>query len=405
MTERSGNGKTPKIEPYAFHLRGDADEVDHGDWQFEPREAPSPAEVTGLPILTAGELVLANPALRPFLIDGLLREGETANIIAPPKVGKSWLAYGLAIAVATGRRWLDAFTTSTGDVLLIDNELHRETIAHRLPKVAEAMAVPWSEVAEKIGVLSLRGQPKDLRALKPQLVTLGRGRYKLVIVDAFYRTLPDGTDENSNAEITSLYNLVDSIAAALRASFAFVHHASKGDQSAKAVTDVGSGAGSQSRATDTHIIIRPHQEAGAVVLEAAVRSFPPVPATCLRWTFPVWTPALDLDPMLLRSARSKRRGTGDEKPAKEPKEVWNAKRFAATFGRKELQPRSVVLDEARAARLSDRKANDLLRAALDREFLFEVKVNRRNLITSVRPEPTDGQSTGARAHTPHTPPA
>jgi len=47
------------------------------------------------------------------------------NVIAPPKVGKSWLASDMALAVATGRPWLDRFPTEASDVLIIDNELTR----------------------------------------------------------------------------------------------------------------------------------------------------------------------------------------------------------------------------------------------------------------------------------------
>ena len=42
------------------------------------------------------------PRLRPVLIHGFLRIGETMNIIAPPKTGKSWLVTDLALAVASG---------------------------------------------------------------------------------------------------------------------------------------------------------------------------------------------------------------------------------------------------------------------------------------------------------------
>ena len=42
--------------------------------------------------------------------------------------------------------------------------------------------------------------------------------------------------------------------------------ASKGDQSGKSTTDVGSGAGSQSRAADTHLIIRQHEQEDVAVM-------------------------------------------------------------------------------------------------------------------------------------------
>ncbi|WP_149498466.1 AAA family ATPase [Roseiconus lacunae] len=67
--------------------------------------------------------------LQPPVIHGLLRVGETMNVIAPPKVGKSWLASDMALAVATGRPWLDRFPTETGDVLIIDNELQSSSNA------------------------------------------------------------------------------------------------------------------------------------------------------------------------------------------------------------------------------------------------------------------------------------
>ncbi len=61
---------------------------------------------------------------------------------------------------------------------------------------------------------------------------------------------------------TELYNRVDQYAASTGAAWMLVHHATKGAQNEKRVTDVGSGSGSQSRAADTHIVLRDHQEQG-----------------------------------------------------------------------------------------------------------------------------------------------
>lgn len=84
---------------------------------------------SGPSILSVGQLLKDHPELRPPVVNGLLRIGETMNIIAPPKYGKSWLVTDLAMAVATGRRWLDAFDTTQGNVLILDKELHSETSA------------------------------------------------------------------------------------------------------------------------------------------------------------------------------------------------------------------------------------------------------------------------------------
>ena len=118
------------------------------------------------------------------------------NIIAPTKIGKSWLVLDLAMAVATGRAWLGTFPTEPGNVLLIDNELHRETLSHRLHRVAEARGISARELETAITVVPLRGRLRDLKGLTAALANLHHHHFALCIVDAFYRTLPIDTDEN-----------------------------------------------------------------------------------------------------------------------------------------------------------------------------------------------------------------
>jgi hypothetical protein len=347
-----------------------------------------------LPVITLGTLVDNYPDMRQPIIDGLLRVGETANIIAPSKVGKSWLAYGLAISIATGRPWLDTFPTTQGNVLLIDNELHPETMANRLPRVAEAMGVEFNEIKDSVSIVNLRGRLLDLNVLGSKLLSMPRDHYRFVILDAMYRALPAGTDENDNAAMAGLYNDVDRYADTLGSAFGLIHHASKGNQSGKSITDVGSGAGSQSRAADTHLILRQHEEDNVFVLDAAVRSWPKVEPMCLRWKIPTWEPAPDLDPKRLRSEhrRPPRPGRGREPGSKVKQEPWTAERFAATFGKPELAVRDVILDEARLLgdkELSPTKAKELLKAAIARGYLFarkEAGANSKTLISNVSPE-------------------
>lgn len=251
-------------------------------------------------IISVGTLVERHPQLRPEIVDGLIRQGEICNIIAKSKVGKSWLGYGLALSVATGRNWLGRFRCTPGKVLLIDNELHPELLASRIPTVASAMGLLPEEYSDRIDVLSLRGHVTPLDGLRNVILDIEPGRYSLVILDAMYRVLPVGVSENDNATMTAIYNTVDGFADATGAAFVLIHHASKGDQSGKDVTDIGSGAGAQSRAADTHLVIRPHADDGAAVLEAAVRSFPPVERLGIRWGHPLWLSDNGLDTKRLK---------------------------------------------------------------------------------------------------------
>ena len=317
-------------------------------------------------MLSVRELVCRYTDLRRPVIHGLLREGEVMNIIAPPKTGKSWLATDLALAVATGRPWLGTFETIKGDVLIIDNELHPETSAHRIPRVAKARGLPLDTYAARVWVQNLRGQLRDLIAMKPYFAAIEPGQYKLIILDAFYRFMPKETSENDNATMAMLYNHLDRHAARLGCSFVLIHHASKGNQSGKAVTDVGAGAGSQSRATDTHLVLRAHEEDNIVVLDAAVRSWPPLKARCLRWDFPVFNPVSGLDATALRPDRPRRPkkdkgGDGDAKPA--PKPEMDVDTFVTMCVSAEGKSKDAVLFEALSHGTTKTRARTLLRLA------------------------------------------
>jgi len=267
-----------------------------------PLEAP---EIP--PPVSLRQLVSSYTSLRPAVIDGLLRIGETMNLIAAPKARKSWLVSSLALSVPTGRRWLDTFVCNPGRVLIIDGELHPEVIAHRMRAVAEAMYVD-RECFDFVDVLALRGRGLNLLNLGPFFDTIEPGQYSLVILDAWYRFIPPGVSESDNAQVMALYNKIDTYTERLKAAWVNVHHASKGDQSDKSTTDVGSGAGSQSRAADTHLIIRQHELEDVAVIEAVVRSWVPVDRLAIRWAYPTWELDHEVDPTKLRSRRGPKVG-------------------------------------------------------------------------------------------------
>jgi len=356
---------------------GDTQGVDLSAFISDLPEPPADA-LEAAPI-GVQDLVDAHPKLRPPVIHGLLREGETMNIIASPKTGKSWLTLDLAIAVATGRPWLGRYATEAGDILIIDNELHRETSAHRIPKVASARDVAMREIGQRIFIDNLRGRLRDIDKLGPYFESLEPGRYRVIILDAFYRFMPQGGDENDNGTMANIYNRIDSFADRLRCCFVLIHHSTKGSQSGKSVTDVGAGAGAQSRATDTHLVLRPHEEDGVVVLDAAVRSWPPVEPTCLRWDFPVWTVEEGLDPTQLKSERPSRKKDKPAPKAEEPKpDPWSVERFVEQFI--SLEPATIAELREQASQvpgLSWRRVADFLSIAERRELIRKVRLPGR----------------------------
>jgi len=263
-------------------------DIDVSQIKLPTPQQPAPQqqqEQTGLPgvrrpgYITMVHLRKIYAARRPPIIDGLLREGETMNVISSSKVGKTWLAQSLVVCAAAGVPWLGIFQVGPIPVYLFDNELFGDDIHYRIDEIAQALGIPRALYDNNLHFEVLRGQDVFL----PEILEMWRqihqdhpGRFKLLGIDALYRSLQVGMNESDNNAFTSVYNAIDRINTQNKAAAYLVHHASKGNQSAKAVTDVGSGAGAISRAADTHLIFRDHQLENCVVLEARMRSFPPL---------------------------------------------------------------------------------------------------------------------------------
>ena len=292
-----------------------------------------------------GTLKKRFPEMRPVLIDGFLRIGETMNIIAAPKTGKSWLVTQLCVCVASGTDWFGHVCTP-GRVLVIDNELHEETSANRIPLVVDAMrrANPsLPNVDDMIDVWNLRGKWKSIADLSVWLPRFREAGYRMIVIDAFYRALPKDTDENDNGSIASIYNLIDTFAKQVGCSFVLIHHTSKGNQSQKSITDVGAGAGSQSRAADTHLILREHKDDGFLVLEAVVRSFPRQEPIVLQKAFPLMLPDYERNPEDLAGKSE----VGVKKDDPPPGEI--AKRLAELVDPDHPQAKGVFIDTVKTA--------------------------------------------------------
>jgi RecA-family ATPase len=245
--------------------------------------------------------------MRECIIEGMLRRGEVANFIASTKTGKSWFSLLLLFCVCTGRDWLKR-RVARGNVLLIDNELHDETIENRISAVRWALQIEPDSDYEKFDYLACRGDWVSLQDLIEGIpAKYPAGTLNLIVIDAKYRLFGNGLEENSNDDQTTFHNMIDKFAKAMNCPVVLVHHSTKGDQSGKSVTDLGSGGGSQSRAVDLHMTIRPHQQPGHAVLEGAVRSFAPVEPITLRWNWPVWSVADDVEPVLPTNAKDTER--------------------------------------------------------------------------------------------------
>jgi hypothetical protein len=296
----SANGKAP--EQSITDALATLDSIKAGTAAIGPQPIPF------------GDLAEDFPKMRPVVVEGLLRQTETANIVSASKVGKSWMLYDLLLCIVMGWKFLDRFQCTRSRVLLIDYELHRPSLVHRFQSVGEAKGIKPEQYRLDVDVLSLRGHLLDLHKVLELLRAVEPGTYGAIACDTLSRSYPEGLNENDNNPMIGLYNEIDAAVERLGCAWINVHHSSKGNQSEKRVTDVGAGAGAQSRCPDAHIIFREHEEPNAVVLDAALRSFAPIEPVVLRWQFPLWTPDDSLDPGKLKgklTASEQRQSTRD----------------------------------------------------------------------------------------------
>lgn len=244
-----------------------------------------------------GVFAAENKTPYPPIIDGLFRAGEIVNCIGSTKEGKSWLMLGMMLSIAQGVDWMGR-PTKSGPIMLVDNELQDPTLAHRITATRKAMGVDVETLCDSCRVITLRHNPHSLAELVPTLIREIQTYGVTVLgLDAFYRFLGGDTELDSSA-MTRLYASAIRIAGETGCAVVFNHHATKGDQGGKSVTDMGSGAGAISRAADTHLVIRPHQLATCAVLEGACRSFPSPDPVTIQWEYPLWLPKPAIEPEL-----------------------------------------------------------------------------------------------------------
>jgi hypothetical protein len=267
-----------------------------------PAAAGTIVKVEGQPTfvaMSATQLRDDNPKYRTALIEGLLRIGEVCNIIAAPKTGKSWLVLFLAVALANGIEWL-GFACTQCRVLLVDAELHTETLGRRIDAVAGNADISG------ITICARRGKPNALNIIADAVINEAKNcNAGVIIFDALYRFWPSGMAENDNAGMTEVYNILDRIAAEAGAAVVVVHHTSKGNQSEKNVTDGGSGAGALSRAADTHVLLRKHSDDGKVSVDCVTRSFAQAEAFVIALDGHRWIRDASADPSMLAGVNGK----------------------------------------------------------------------------------------------------
>jgi hypothetical protein len=239
---------------------------------------------------------------------GVLRLGSKLVVGGGSKMGKTWCLVDLALAVASGGKWLGHFQCRQGSVLYVNLELRRHTAGRRVRWIAEKRGLMQGlairpDVAKAIQTWNLRGQCYDLVMMlstaRQRLRDKDAPKFSLIILDPIYKCYGD-KDENSAGDMAALMLEIERFADECNAAIAYAAHFSKGNQSGKEAMDRISGSGVMARDPDAIMTFTNHEEEDCYTLDAILREFAPIPPTVFNWQAPLMNPRTDLDPTKLK---------------------------------------------------------------------------------------------------------
>ena len=201
-----------------------------------------------------GALMRNPPKLKPELIEGVLREGMKMIIAGPSKAGKSFLLIELALALATGGKWMGCIPCRETKVFYINLEIDSESFKNRILKSAEALKI--KNIKGNLCIWNMRGRGKPLPELTEAISRrVKESRCGAVIIDPIYKVICG--DENKAGDMGEFVNQFDRIADATGAAVIYCHHFSKGAQGSKNSLDRASGSGVFARDPDAQLSLTP----------------------------------------------------------------------------------------------------------------------------------------------------
>ncbi|MCJ7525855.1 MAG: helicase RepA family protein [Candidatus Aminicenantes bacterium] len=186
--------------------------------------ADTPETIEPLETENVGDLLAREIAPIRWIVEPLLTEG-LAILAGPPKIGKSLLCMGLAIAVSTGQRFLNEYVCDQGRVLYLGLEDSDARLQSRLKKMIDAAANENFDLLEKSLVMrkSAEGGIEQIR-----LWLTEHPDARLVIIDTLARIRKSpGRNANGYLADTDFMAPLQALALTHHVCILLVHHTRK----------------------------------------------------------------------------------------------------------------------------------------------------------------------------------
>lgn len=189
----------------------------------------TPPEVTTSLFMTVSQFEEKLADQIDWLLEGIIQRGANGLMIARPKAGKSFAILDLAIALASGQRWLEFYVPKRVKVALVSREDHYGLTQWREKKLRTHRAVLGQELDEwlYINAKGLRPKimldyPEEVSAMIAELKHYGT---EFLILDVM-RVL-HGSDENDNTEMQKIIDILNGIQEQIGCSICLIHHDNK----------------------------------------------------------------------------------------------------------------------------------------------------------------------------------
>jgi hypothetical protein len=254
----------------------------------------------GLPeIKTLAQIVKENPQRPAEIITGLLHRGLKLVLGGPSKARKTWLLIHLALAIATGSKWL-GLQCQKGPVFYLNFELPEPFFKDRAERILSQMGI--KEIPSNFYEINLRGYAGPAETVLPAVMAkiAKLPPFLAIIIDPTYKLMGKKRDENAAADIASLLNEFDRMAVQTGASIISAAHFAKGNSSAKEVIDRISGSGVFGRDPDSILMMTPLETDDAFQLNFILRCLPPKDQIAISWDTWCFEPDDSLDPTDLK---------------------------------------------------------------------------------------------------------
>ncbi len=228
-------------------------------------------DVQALPVTRLARLAVSDDPQPDWLVEGLWAARAVGCIGGTPKIGKTWLALELALAVASGKPCLGRFAVrDPGPVLVYCAEDTALAVKQRVAGLATARGIDFDRLAVGwIGASSLRlDDPRDRRRLT---LTLIATKPRMLVLDPLVR-LHRG-DENSATEISEILGFLRSLQREHGVAVVLVHHVRK-----SGAADPGQslrGSGDLHAWGDSNLYLLRRDGRPALVAEHRARPAPP----------------------------------------------------------------------------------------------------------------------------------